>query len=395
MTTSTAPGAPRPRTAPRPAAGGGLRPSEKVLPVQARAHNRAVVLGVLFHSGPLSRADLARATGLTRVTVSEIVAGLLAEDLVAELDARPGGRVGKPATPVGLRGADNLVVAVDLTRLSAVRGAVLDLAGNVVSEAGADLHGLRGTAALAAVEGFCRDVLATARAAARASVIGVGIGTPGVVDEHGTVVEASNLGWSDVPLARLLTGALGTGVHVVNDANAGALAEFTYGGSSPSGSMTVTIGEGLGAGIVLDGNLLRGGRMAAGEIGHLTVDPAGPHCECGRRGCLETYLSVPRLTAALEGRAPARRRAVLAAAGRRLGGALAPVVAALDLDEVLLSGPRDLLAGPLLDAARETVRNACMPTATDVPRVRTASLEESAVLRGAAALVLSGELGFS
>ncbi|WP_337062820.1 ROK family transcriptional regulator [Kineococcus sp. G2] len=395
MTTSTAPGAPRPRTAPRPAPGGGLRPSAKVLPAQARAHNRAVVLGVLFHSGPLSRADLARATGLTRVTVSEIVAGLVADDLVAELQARSGGRVGKPATPVGLRGEDNLVVAVDLTRLSAVRGAVLDLTGRVVEETTADLHGLRGSAALAAVEEFCRGVLGSARSAARASVLGVGIGTPGVVDEHGTVVDAANLGWSDVPLAQLLTDALGAGVHVVNDANAGALAEFTYGGSSPSGSMTVMVGEGLGAGIVLDGHLVRGGRMAAGEIGHLTVAPNGPPCECGRRGCLETYLSVPRLTAALEGRTPARRRAVLTAAGRRLGAALAPVVAALDLDEVLLSGPRDLLAGPLLDAARRSVRDACLPTADDVPTVRTASLEDSAVLRGAAALVLSGELGFS
>ena len=378
----------------RPPAG-GLRPSAKALPAQARAHNRAVVLGRLFHAGPVSRADLARATGLTRVTVSEIVADLLTDGLVAELGIRPQGRVGKPATLVGLRGTEHHIVAVDLQRLSSVRGAVLDLTGAVVAETTADLHGLTGPAALTAVEDFLRSALATASE----KVLGVGIGTPGVVDEDGTVVEAANLGWHDLPLAALLTDSLGVGVHVANDANAGALAGFSYGGASSSGFVDVMVGEGVGAGLVLDGNLLRGGRLAAGEIGHLTVDPGGPPCGCGRRGCLETFLSLPRLTAAVEGRTPARRRAALTAAGRRLGGALAPVVAALDLDEVLLSGPPELLGGPLLDAARETVAASVLQTSpttgTVPPQVRLASLDERAVLLGAAALVLSGELGFS
>ncbi|GAA0314164.1 ROK family transcriptional regulator [Kineococcus aurantiacus] len=369
----------------------GLRPSAKVLPTQARAHNRAVVLGLLFHSGPVSRADLARATGLTRVTVSEIVGELLADGLVAELGLRPEGRVGKPAMMVGLRSTEHHVVAVDLQRLPLARVAVLDLTGTVVTERTEDFSGLRGEDALAALERLCRDAVDSSPQ----RVVGVGIGTPGIVDAAGGIVESVRLSWKDLPLAEALTTALGIGVHVANDADTAALAEFTYGEASSSGFMAVVVGQGVGAGIVLDGHLVRGHRLAAGEIGHLTVDPRGEPCECGRRGCLETIVAPAYLERTLAGRTPARRRAALRDAGRRLGTVLAPVVAALDLEEVLLTGPADLLDGPLLEAAAETVEGTLLPTTGPAVRVRMGALRENGVLQGAAALVLAGEFGFS
>lgn len=377
--------------------GQALRPTAKVLPEHARAHNRSLVLAHLFHSGPSSRADIARSTGLTRVTVSDLVGELIAESLVAELGVRVGGRVGKPATLVGMRTEDFHVVVVDLTDDAEMYGAVMTLTSDVVARRTAALEGRTGDDAVAVLEGLCRDLLA----AATRPVIGVGIGSPGVIDPDGVVVEAPNRGWFGVPLAARLSDALGVPVHVANDANTQALGEYTYGGAGGS-LMVVTIGQGVGAGIVLDGALVRGRHDAAGEIGHVTVvderdvlagDPAPLPCACGRAGCLETILSVPALRRLVAGLTHEDSDAALASVGRKLGVALAPVVSALNLAEVVLSGPRELVGGALREAALDTVRARTMPVIGRDLEMRTASIGEDRALSGAAVLVLSGQLG--
>src|SRR3954466_14212827 len=209
MTSTVAPGS---------AAGRGLgrvlRPTAKVLPEHARAHNRSMVLQHLFHFGPHSRAELARATGLTRVTVSDLVGVLLTEGLVAELDLRAEGKVGKPGTPVGLRTDAFQIVAVDLADDERMHGAVLDLAGAVLERRSAAVRGRTGAAAVDALLTLCRELVA----AATQPVLGVGVGSPGVIDPEGTVVQAPNRNWFDVPLATDLSKALGLPVHVANDA---------------------------------------------------------------------------------------------------------------------------------------------------------------------------------
>lgn len=392
MTTTT------PSAAPHRGVGRTLRPTGKVLPEHARAHNRALVLQHLFHQGPSSRADLARSTGLTRVTVSDLVSVLMSEGLVAELGVRPEGKVGKPATLVGMRTEDFQVVAVDLADDASLRGAVMTLTGAVVARRTVSLDGRTGDAAVAVLEDLCRELLA----AADRPVVGVGIGSPGVIDAAGVVVEAPNRGWYDVPLAALLAERLGVPVQVANDANTHALGEYTYGGASGSGLMVVTVGQGLGAGIVLDGALVRGRANAAGEIGHVTVvddrdvragDPEPRPCACGRAGCLETLLSLPALRRATAGRSPEESDAVLASVGRKLGVALAPVVSALNLAEVLLSGPPELLDGALRVEALATLRARTLPLLGQDLVLRMGSLDEDGALSGAAALVLSGQLG--
>lgn len=377
--------------------GRALRPTGKVLPEHARAHNRSLVLAHLFHIGPASRADIARSTGLTRVTVSGLVADLIAEGLVEELGVRAEGKVGKPATLVGMRTSDFQIVAVDLTDDSRLLGAVMTLVGGVVVRRSVALEGRTGAAAAELVEELCRELLA----AATRPVIGVGIASPGVIDLAGTVVQAPNRGWFDLPLAADLTRALGVPVHVANDANTRALGEFTYGGAAGSGCMVVTIGQGVGAGIVVDGALVLGRHHAAGEIGHVTVvdgdvrDEPPLDCACGRSGCLETVLSVPALRRRTAGLSPEDSDAALASVGRLLGIALAPVVSALDLAEVLLSGPPELLDGPLRDSALATVRSRTMPVIGHGLALRMGSLDEDGALAGAAVLVLSGQLGVS
>jgi predicted NBD/HSP70 family sugar kinase len=165
--------------------------------------------------------------------------------------------------------------------------------------------------------------------------------------------------------------------------------------------MVLTIGQGVGAGIVLDGALVQGHRHAAGELGHVTVvddDGAGgpaPLCACGRRGCLETVLSAPALRRRVHGLTPEAADAELASVGRILGVALAPVISALNLSEVLFSGPRELLDGPLRAAALHTIQLRTMPVIGAELRLRMASLGEDVALSGAAVLVLSGQLGIT
>lgn len=385
---------------PRQGWGKALRPSAKVLPEHARAHHRSMVLQHLFHAGPGSRADLARSTGLTRVTVSDLVASLVADGLVAELGTRTEGKVGKPATLVGLRTEAFQIVSVDLADAELMYGAILDLAGVVVERRSAPHDGRTGQAAVDALVGFCAELVA----AATSPVLGVGIGSPGVVDAEGRVIEAPNRGWFDVPLAATVSAALDLPVHVANDANTAVLGEFTYGGATGSGLMVLTVGEGVGAGIVLDGALVQGHRHAAGELGHVTavderddVDgaPLGPPlpCACGRRGCLETVLSVPALRRRTAGLDPQSTDAALASVGRRLGIVLAPVVSALNLSEVVFSGPPELLDGPLRDAALAALRERTMPVISGDLELRMTKLGEDGALSGAAVLVLSGQLG--
>ncbi len=369
----------------------GLRPTAKVLPEHARAHNRSLVLQHLFHGGPTSRADLARATGLTRVTISDLVADLIEEGLVEELGVRPGQRVGKPAILVGMRTTAHQIVSVDLTDDAVLRGAVLTLAGDIVERRQCAVDGRAGDELIELLLRFTRSLLA----AASAPVVGVGVGSPGIVDAAGTVLEAPNRRWYNVPLAAHLTGRLGLPVHVANDANIAALGEFTFGAASDTAVLVLTVGEGVGAGIVLDGARVRGHGDAAGELGHVTVVDHGRRCACGRTGCLETVLSVPALRRAIDGLDRQDSDAHLASVGRVLGIALAPVVSALNLAEIVVAGPADLLDGALCEAALDTIRERTMPVIGAGLALRMATLDEDVVLAGAAVLVLSGQLGVS
>ena len=372
--------------------GGGraLRPSAKILPEHARAHNRSLVLQTLYRDGSASRADLARATGLTRVTISDLVAELMAERLVVELGMRDEARPGKPATLIDIHRAGFQIVGIDLGQHDLLRGAVLDLDGTVLTRRELPLEGAVGAPLVTKVLTLVHELVT----AATSPLLGIGIGTPGVVDLTGTVLSAPNLGWTDLPLQAELAAATGLPVLVANDANAAALAEHSF-GAGASDMLLVKVDHGVGAGLIIHGTALAGSRFAAGELGHVVVGTdGGPTCVCGKEGCLEAWLAVPRLEAAIAA-SPADRDAILARAGERLGIALAPVVGALDLAEVVLSGPVDLLEGPLAEAALAALRGRTMAEFHGRLALRMSALDRDIVMRGAAAMVLSGRLGVS
>jgi predicted NBD/HSP70 family sugar kinase len=368
-----------------------LRPTAKALPEDARRHNRSLVLQSLFRGGPMSRADLARLTGLTRVTTSDLVGELMAAGLLIDLGTRAESRVGKPATLVGIRPDATTIVALDLSDSQLLRGALVDLAGTITEHRSVEWAGRTGADALALVRDLARGLTESASR----PVLGVGVGSPGIINRRGVVLDAPNLGWHDLDLAGELGSALSVAVHVANDANASALGEHTFGGSTGFGLLVITVGQGVGAGLLLDGNLLMGDHFAAGEIGHVMVVDPGEACMCGRTGCLETVLAVPSLRRRIDAATPAAARRVLAGAGRRLGVALAPVVSTLNLGEIVLSGPADLLDGPLREATVAELRRRTMPVVADDVSVRMSVLGDDLVLTGAAVLVLAGELGVS
>lgn len=363
-----------------------LRPSGKLLQEDARRHHRSLLLQQLFRGGPASRADLARSTRLTRVTVSDLVAELLGEGLLSELGAPVETRVGKPPTLVGIESDATHIIAVDLSADGVMSGAVVNLAGDIVARLDRASEGRRGTAAVALVHELTRDLLALTDR----PVLGIGVGSPGIVDTEGTVVDAPNLAWSDEPLAAGLRAAFRLPAHVSNDANTAVLGEHTFGEAGDGGLMLLRVGAGVGSGFVLEGALLHGHVGAAGEIGHVTVDPDGDPCACGRTGCLETVLAVPRLRARLANGDPGEE---LARVGESLGGVLAPIVGALNLHELVLSGPAELLDGPLREAADRVIRQRTMPVSAERLVVRTSTLGDDVTLIGAAVLVLAAELG--
>lgn len=373
--------------------GRALRPRTKVLPEHARSHNRSLVLQSLYRDGQASRADLARETGLTRVTISDLVGELIAEGLVIELGQRGDARPGKPAVLLDVNRAATQIIGVDLSEHAVFRGAVLDMDGQVLRAAEVALAGSRGDDATEKVLGLVDELVR----AATAPILGIGIGSPGIVDATGTVVAAPNLGWTDEPLQRTLADRTGLPVFVANDANVAVLAEHGF-ADAHGDMMLVKVGHGVGSGLLVAGALVFGSRFAAGEIGQVMVGTddgsEGPY---DREKCLEAWLAVPRLESKVAAAAVAGRpvEPVLREAGQRLGVALAPIVGALNLSEVVLSGPEELLAGALIDALGETLRNRTMAGFHSDVTLRMTSQGRDIVLRGCVVMVLSAQLGVS
>ena len=367
-----------------------LRSRAKLLPEYARAHNRSLVLQTLYHGGRLSRADLARETGLTRVTISDLVSELIADEIVMEVGIREASGPGKPATLIDIDRDGHQIIGIDLSGSTRFEGAVMNLDGEVVTRDAIERPaGDDGDAT------FARMIQLTKRliAASDKPILGVGIGTQGVVGADGVVLNSPNLGWQGMPLRERTRLEVDLPVIVGNDANAAVLAEYTFGGAR-SDFMLIKVGRGVGAGLITGGQPLTGSRFAAGEIGHVVVGTdGGPRCVCGREGCLEAWLNVVRLSSAIEA-TPEARDEILRDAGARMAIGIAPIVAALDLSDIVLSGPADLLDDVFLGAAVETLHARTLDGVFTDIAIRRTELSDI-VLRGSAVLVLAGQLGIS
>src|SRR5438094_7172934 len=372
-----------------------------------RDRNRRRVLDVLRISGRTSQADIARATGLSRTTIHTLIGELKEEGMVLEVDGRPAGAgSGRPAAQLVLHTTSRAVLGIDFGH-SHVQVAVADLAHNVLAERHRDLDvNHRANEALDFSAEMAAEVLGEA-GIDRSRVIGAGIGIPGPVDrERGTAGSATILpGWVGLRIADAMQKRLGLPVEIENDANLGALAELTWGaGRDCSNFAYVKAATGIGAGIVVDGRLLRGATGTAGEIGHTTLDEAGPLCYCGNRGCLETVASGPAivdLVGLVDGERPSlgriielaaagdlRCRRAIADAGRQIGVAVAGLCNLVNPERVIVGGLLSRAGEVLLRPMRDSIRRHAVQAAAATLDVRAAVFVERAELLGALALAL-------
>jgi predicted NBD/HSP70 family sugar kinase len=375
-----------------------------------RRLNRLRVIRALRDEGQISRADIARRTGLSRSTVSSLVADLQADGLVVE---RPepgsahGASGGRPPILLSFDASAGAAVGIDFGH-SHLRVAVSDLASTILAERArpldTDHDAQEGLDAAAELVSEALDDAGVDRHA----VIGAGMGLPGPIQSGEAVVGTSAIlpGWIGMTAEAEMRRRLDIPVMVDNDANLGALAEAAFGAGRNAGDLIyLKVSSGIGAGLILNGRLYRGSGGLAGELGHVLVDPDGIVCRCGNRGCLETVAATGALVeelrrlhgadltveamleAARAGDAACRR--VIHDAGRALGQVVATLFNVLNPELVVVGG--DLAqAGPLLlDGVRESVARAALPETSRGAEVVAGVLGDRAQVLGALALVVS------
>ena len=352
----------------------------------ARRSNRALVLQCLYDQPDLSRAELARRTGLTRAGISDLVAELVEDGLVAETGRVSGAHLGKPGTMLEVRDALD-IVALDLSVPSQLTGTIHSVRGVPRSSAAIPLEDATGQRAVQLVLQLIDQLMALADH----PVLGIGVGSPGTIDANGTVLTSRAFGWHHLPLRDIIAAHTGLPVAVINDANAAAVAEQAFAGG-PGDLLRVQVAVGVGAGLLLGGQVVVGTSAAAGEIGHLVVEHQGAKCLCGKRGCLETWASVPALARRVAAD-PGCRDAILAEGGRRLGMALVPALSVLDINDVVLGGPPELIGGPFARAAQSLINERLGSEFRGAVRLRPSTLGGDATMLGAVAMVLRTTLG--
>ncbi len=361
----------------------------RALPRHAREHNRSLVARVLYRGGPMSRADIARTTGLAKVTISDLVAQLMESGYVEELGMQEVTGPGKPAILVDLSRSSQLVLAVDVSEYHRFRAALLDMDANVVHRLDVPRDGMVGDDALNLLYSLVEQLIAVADK----PIMGVGIGSPGIVNSEGTVQLAQNLHWRELPLQQLVAERFGLPVIVDNDANLAAMGELLH-GEATDNFVLLAIGHGIGSGIILGGSLIRGTGDASGEIGVVVVGTEeGMELPYSAEHTLEHWLSLPALETHWEGKGPEQRKEILRSAGQRLGVVLANLVAALDLSEIVLTGPPEVANQELVDAATDIIKRRTLPGAHPGLRVRVSSKGEDLVFLGCSARALSEFLG--
>lgn len=368
-----------------------------------RDTNRKAVLELIRDRGALSRADLARLSGLSPSTVTAITGDLLEDGLLVEDRSGQGdgqASVGRPGTPLRIDSAAGHAIGIKLGPAALV-ATVTDLDADPLAMVRVP-HGARADDAVT-IRVFDRLVDEVVRRAGidRGTLVGLGIGVPGVVDPATGKVTGSFLAdWVEHDLRDLLEDHFGSPVLIDNDVNTLTIAEQLFGaGRGIADLVVVTVGRGIGMGAISNGRINRGRHGGAGEIGHLTMLPGGPRCWCGRLGCLEALAAEPALVRevlATTGRlvtpddlAPLADQdpvvaAILEHAGSLVGEAIAIVATVLDPERIVVSGEGVRLGPRYLDALRASAG----ATRSHPPDLVIEPCGDEAWARGAATLVL-------
>jgi glucokinase-like ROK family protein len=376
-----------------------------------REHNLLRVIDVLLERGVASRADIARHTGLSRTTVSSLIADLSDRGLVTERSGttdsqRDAAGAGRPPVLLALDRSAGAAIGIDFGH-SHLRVALADLSHTVLAEAerALDVDGSAGEGLDAAAD-LVHEVLADA-GVPRDRVINVGMGIPGPINHRTGIVGSTTIlpGWADVAVGQEMEHRLGLPVVVENDANLGALGEALFGaGRDAQEIVYLKVSSGIGAGMIVGGRIHHGAGGTAGEIGHVLVNEDGHVCRCGNRGCLETVaatrglleqlsrthgtdLTIEDVIGLARGGDPGCRR-VIADAGHHIGQAVAMLCNLLNPARIIVGGDLSAAEELLLDPLRGALRRYAIPSAAEDVVISTGSLGEQAEVRGAVALAI-------
>ncbi len=376
-----------------------------------KLHNLRLILRTIYDAGTISRAEVARATKLTPTSVSDLVEVLISQKLVQEVGF--GVSVGgKPPTLITIPSNSRLALGIDLAD-NELHGSVVNLRGEIIYSA--SLPGnLVGDAALAQIERLIDELMSHVEPSA---LLGIGLGSPGVVNsEEGIVRRAVKYQWQEIPLKAILQKKYAVPVLVANDSQVAALAEHIYGvGLHESNLVLVKVGEGISAGLVIDGKIYSGDGHGAGEIGHICVDPNGLLCRCGHIGCLETISSMRALTqmarevfpnsnglsndvilqmliTTLEEKNPESQQ-IVKRAGEYLGLAVANIVGLLNIHKIVLAGPVSLLGEALVAPMVNSMQEKALDALSRQTQITVSELGNNIVQIGAAAFVQQSVLG--
>ncbi|MEU8179410.1 ROK family transcriptional regulator [Micromonospora sp. NPDC049047] len=378
-----------------------------------RLRNRSALLTRLFLDGPLTRQDLVRSTGLSQPAVSNVVADLIDEGLVAEAGAAESDG-GRPSMLLRIAPRFAFVVGVDVGE-TRVRVELFDFAMTLLASIEYPLDPARTEPDLVAGHVLAGiDAVTGTAQVAPGDVLGVGIGVSGVVEQGvEAVVHAQALGWDRVPLERLIGAGTNLPLHIDNGAKTLGQAEMWFGaGRGARHAVFALVGSGVGASVVTNGATYRGASSSAGEWGHTTLVYGGRACRCGARGCLEAYVGaeaiidryrearrgrpVPgedeesqlaALVAAADTSATARR--VLDETAGYLGAGVANLINLFNPERVVLGGWAAMALGDLLPAVRVAAGRQALRQPFEQASIELCRLGVDAVALGAATLPIA------
>lgn len=385
-----------------------------------REHNRSLLLTLIRDSGQISRSELARKTQLSKPVIGEIIDELIQSDLITE---GPKGlsRQGRKPILLRLNRGSKFVVGIDLAR-EHVELIITDLSGKLQQRIIQPwtLEGFRRPS-------FAQEILHTVRAVIRQAgisaekILGIGIAHPFPLSHSNRILvsESDQAGWDTIHLREFIQAEMQVPVFQENDANVAALYEQWYGCAREfEHFLFVLVGNGVGCGLIVDGNVYRGADGMAGEIGHMTIDKHGPVCKCGRRGCLEALVSIPRLVESFRARSAESDRGGAATRGVSaasrgyddvcvaveaadpvamqllqdmvddLAVGIASMVNVMNPQAVVVGGEIAKLGNNLGELLTSAVRRNAPPLFADKCRTLLSRYDESLVAKGAAVSVL-------
>jgi predicted NBD/HSP70 family sugar kinase len=369
-----------------------------------RGINRSILLNSIKSKGAISRADLAHLTGLSPATITAITSELISEGLVIEKEVGDSSG-GRPPILLALNPRGGFAIGIKLMENQAV-GALIDLNLTVLAKGSVELGDKDLGTVIEALVQLVNKLIAQSEIR-RKQLLGVGIGLAGVIDTaQGILRQSPFFGWKNTPLRDLLINRLHVPFYIDNDVNTLTLGERWRGkGIAEANFVVVTIGRGIGMGMVIDGQLYRGKGGGAGELGHVVIDPAGPLCDCGKHGCLEAYVSDRAIVAAAQQKGCVEARSledvvalsnvgnqaaleVLANAGALLGREIANLSNLLDPKLILISGEGIIVGEPFFSALRGSFHEHVMPGLAEDTEIRVTSWGDDVWALGAASVVI-------